>query len=73
LRRPARPNGDQILWSGKFGDLRNAKQRLLIAVPITLLLIMVLLYGLFNSWRSRMASVAGCSGRLQPSWSAACS
>jgi cobalt-zinc-cadmium resistance protein CzcA len=53
------PNGYQILWSGEFDDLQNAKQRLMIVVPITLLLIMVLLYGLFNSLRDSLLAVAG--------------
>jgi heavy metal efflux system protein len=53
------PNGYQILWAGEFEDLQNAKARLLIVVPITLLLIMVLLYGLFNSLRDSLLAVAG--------------
>jgi cobalt-zinc-cadmium resistance protein CzcA len=53
------PNGYQIVWAGEFDDLQNAKQRLLIVVPITLLLIMVLLYGLFNSLRDSLLAVAG--------------
>jgi cobalt-zinc-cadmium resistance protein CzcA len=53
------PNGYRIIWSGEFEDLQNAKQRLLIVVPITLLLILVLLYGLFNSLRDSLLSVAG--------------
>src|SRR6202011_3171555 len=53
------PNGYQILWAGEFEDLQNAKQRLLIVVPITLLLIFVLLYGLFNSMRDSLLAVAG--------------
>jgi heavy metal efflux system protein len=53
------PNGYQILWSGEFDDLQNAKARLMIVVPITLLLIMVLLYGLFNSVRDSLLAVAG--------------
>ena len=53
------PNGYQILWAGEFEDLQNAKQRLLIVVPITLLLILVLLYGLFNSLRDSLLAVAG--------------
>ena len=39
--------------------LQDAKQRLLIVVPITLLLILVLLYGLFNSLRDSLLAVAG--------------
>ena len=53
------PNGYRIIWSGEFEDLQNAKARLLIVVPITLLLILVLLYGLFNSLRDSLLSVAG--------------
>jgi cobalt-zinc-cadmium resistance protein CzcA len=53
------PNGFQILWAGEFDDLQAAKQRLMIVVPITLLLILVLLYGLFNSLRDSLLAVAG--------------
>jgi cobalt-zinc-cadmium resistance protein CzcA len=53
------PNGYRIVWAGEFEDLQNAKQRLLIVVPITLLLILVLLYGLFNSLRDSLLAVAG--------------
>jgi heavy metal efflux system protein len=53
------PNGYQIIWAGEFEDLQNAKQRLLIVVPITLALILVLLYGLFNSVRDSLLAVAG--------------
>jgi cobalt-zinc-cadmium resistance protein CzcA len=53
------PNGYQILWAGEFDDLQNAKKRLIIVVPITLLLILVLLYGLFNSLRDSLLAVAG--------------
>jgi len=53
------PNGYQILWSGEFDDLQNAKARLAIVIPITLLLILVLLYGLFNSLRDSLLALAG--------------
>jgi heavy metal efflux system protein len=53
------PNGYRILWAGEFEDLQNAKARLMIVVPITLLLILVLLYGLFNSLRDSLLAVAG--------------
>jgi heavy metal efflux system protein len=53
------PNGYQILWAGEFDDLQAAKQRLMVVVPITLLLILVLLYGLFNSLRDSLLAVAG--------------
>jgi cobalt-zinc-cadmium resistance protein CzcA len=53
------PNGYQLLWAGEFDDLQNAKKRLIVVVPITLLLILVLLYGLFNSLRDSLLAVAG--------------
>jgi len=53
------PSGYRILWSGEFEDLQNAKRRLMIVVPITLLLILVLLYGLFNSMRDSLLALAG--------------
>ncbi|WJR79078.1 CusA/CzcA family heavy metal efflux RND transporter [Bradyrhizobium sp. NP1] len=53
------PNGYQIIWAGEFDNLQAAKKRLMVVVPITLLLILVLLYGLFNSWRDSLLAVAG--------------
>lgn len=53
------PNGYTILWSGEFDNLQSAKYRLLIVVPITLAMILVLLYGLFNSFRDSLLALAG--------------
>jgi heavy metal efflux system protein len=53
------PTGYRIVWAGEFEDLQLAKQRLAIIVPISLALIMVLLYGLFNSLRDSMLALAG--------------
>jgi len=53
------PNGYQILWAGEFDDLQAAKKRLAIVVPITLGLILVLLYGLFNTLRDSLLALAG--------------
>jgi len=53
------PTGYRIVWSGEFDNLEAAKARLLIVVPITLLLIFVLLYSLFNSLRDSLLSLAG--------------
>jgi heavy metal efflux system protein len=53
------PNGYQILWAGEFDDLQNAKQRLMVVIPITLMLILVLLYGLFNTLRDSLLALAG--------------
>ena len=42
------PSGYRLVWAGEFGDLQEAKQRLEIIVPISLVLIAGLLYSLFN-------------------------
>jgi len=43
------PPGYYIKYGGQFENLKNAKDRLLIAVPIALLLIFILLFFTFNS------------------------
>ncbi|HLG45080.1 MAG TPA: CusA/CzcA family heavy metal efflux RND transporter [Reyranella sp.] len=53
------PTGYRILWAGEFENLQQAKQRLEIIIPITLLLILVLLYGLFNTLRDSLVALAG--------------
>ena len=53
------PTGYRILWAGEFENLQKAKQRLEIIVPITLLLIVVLLYGLFNTLRDSLVALMG--------------
>ncbi len=53
------PPGYRIVWAGEFEDLRNAQKRLAVIVPISLLLILVLLYGLFNSLRDSLMVLAG--------------
>ncbi len=47
------------MWAGEFEELQAAQKRLEIIVPISLALIMVLLYGLFNSLRDRLVVLAG--------------
>lgn len=53
------PPGYRILWAGEFGELQEAKQRLAVIVPLSLLLILALLYGLFNSLRDSLLVLAG--------------
>jgi heavy metal efflux system protein len=53
------PGGYRIVWAGEFEDLQNAQKRLAVIVPISLLLIVVLLYGLFNSLRDSLMVLAG--------------
>ncbi len=53
------PTGYQILWAGEFENLQDAQTRLAIVVPMTFLLILLLLYSLFNSLRDSLVAVAG--------------
>ena len=53
------PPGYRVIWSGEFDNLQAAKARLMIVVPVTLLLIFVLLYSLFNSLRDSLLALAG--------------
>ena len=53
------PTGYRIVWAGEFEELQQAKARLEIIVPISLLMILVLLYGLFNSLRDSLLVLAG--------------
>jgi heavy metal efflux system protein len=53
------PTGYRILWAGEFEDLQAATARLEVIVPISLVLILVLLYGLFNSLRDSLLALAG--------------
>ncbi|WFU78123.1 efflux RND transporter permease subunit [Bradyrhizobium sp. CIAT3101] len=53
------PPGYRIIWSGEFDNLEAAKARLMVVVPVTLLLIFVLLYSLFNSVRDSLLALAG--------------
>ena len=53
------PNGYRIDWAGEFEWLQQAKKRLAIILPVTFVLILVLLYGLFNSWRDSMLALLG--------------
>ena len=53
------PSGYRIEWAGEFEELQQAKKRLEVIVPLSLLLILVLLYGLFNSLRDSFLVLAG--------------
>jgi heavy metal efflux system protein len=45
------PSGYEAEWSGEFGELKEAEARLAYIVPLSLLLIVILLYSTFNSIR----------------------
>ena len=53
------PSGYRLLWAGEFGDLQEAQKRLAIIVPVSLVLILGLLYTLFNSLRLCLLTLAG--------------
>jgi cobalt-zinc-cadmium resistance protein CzcA len=53
------PSGYRIEWAGEFEDLKLAQKRLAIVVPIALLLILVLLFALFNSLTDSLFALAG--------------
>ncbi|MFV0531155.1 MAG: CusA/CzcA family heavy metal efflux RND transporter [Flavobacteriales bacterium] len=48
------PTGYTILYGGQFENLQSAKDRLLIAVPVALLLILTLLYFTFHSLKQSL-------------------
>ncbi len=63
------PEGYRIEWSGEFGALRDAQRRLAFIVPLSLLLILVLLYSLFNNLKDSLLALGGipfavCGGVL---------
>jgi heavy metal efflux system protein len=53
------PSGYGLIWAGEFGDLQEARKRLEIIVPISLVLIIGLLYTLFNNLRDCLLTLAG--------------
>ena len=53
------PSGYQILWVGEFDNMIKANQRLAIVTPITVMAIIALLFGLFNSIRDTLIAMAG--------------
>jgi cobalt-zinc-cadmium resistance protein CzcA len=63
------PQGYRVEWTGEFGALVEAQKRLAIIVPLSLLLIGMLLYSLFNSIRDSLLALSGipfavCGGVL---------
>jgi heavy metal efflux system protein len=53
------PPGYRIIWAGEFEDLQLAKKRLEIIVPVSIALIIGLLYCLLNSLRDCLLALAG--------------
>jgi cobalt-zinc-cadmium resistance protein CzcA len=53
------PPGYRMDWSGEFGELQSANRRLATIVPVSLVLILALLYSLFNSVGDCLIALAG--------------
>ena len=53
------PVGYRIEWAGEFEGLQQAQKRLAMIVPVALVLILVLLYSLFNSLRDALMALLG--------------
>jgi len=53
------PTGYTMQWAGEFEELEQAQKRLEIVVPLSLLLILGLLYALFNSIRESLLVLTG--------------
>jgi Cu(I)/Ag(I) efflux system membrane protein CusA/SilA len=51
------PSGYTIFWSGQYEYMQRAKQRLLIVVPLTLLIIVLIIYLNTSAWPSGSASL----------------
>ncbi|MGP0043180.1 MAG: efflux RND transporter permease subunit [Syntrophobacteraceae bacterium] len=53
------PTGYRIEWAGEFEELQLAAKRLQVIIPISLVLIVAMLYGLFNSMLDSLLVLAG--------------
>ncbi len=53
------PPGYRLVWAGEFGEMQAADKRLAVIVPISLVLIIGLLYSLFNSLGDSLLALAG--------------
>jgi cobalt-zinc-cadmium resistance protein CzcA len=53
------PSGYRLLWAGEFEELQQAQKRLAIVVPLSLFLILILLYAMFNSLRDSLLALSG--------------
>ncbi len=53
------PEGYYLKWAGDFKNMQEATQRLFIIIPITFLIIMLLLYTAFNSFKKAILILLG--------------
>jgi cobalt-zinc-cadmium resistance protein CzcA len=52
------PGGYHLEWVGEFGNLQEAISRLSVAVPLSIALIILLLYFNFHSWRDALLAAS---------------
>ncbi len=52
------PTGYNYTWAGEFDSLRKEQQRLAVIIPVSLVVILVLLYIQFRTWRDAFTIVA---------------
>jgi cobalt-zinc-cadmium resistance protein CzcA len=45
------PTGYHLDWAGEYESQKRSEKRLLIVLPITILLIFIILYAMFGSWK----------------------
>jgi heavy metal efflux system protein len=45
------PSGYHLDWAGEYESQKRSEKRLLIVLPITILLIFIILYAMFGSWK----------------------
>lgn len=53
------PIGYRLVWAGEFSELQTAKHRLEVIVPVSLILILGLIYSLFNTVRETLLTLTG--------------
>ncbi|HEY6270624.1 MAG TPA: efflux RND transporter permease subunit, partial [Terriglobales bacterium] len=52
------PEGYTYEWAGEFDSLRKEQRRLLLVIPVSLAIILILLFIQFHSWRDALAVLA---------------
>jgi heavy metal efflux system protein len=52
------PPGYHYEWAGEYDSLQKEQRRLAVVIPVSLLIILGLLYALFNSWRDALIVLA---------------
>ncbi len=53
------PNGYYTRWAGDFKNMEEATQKLMVIIPITLLIVILLLYTAFNSMKKSLLILLG--------------